>query len=68
MYTKDEILSAIDWGVQYALNVRGLENVFVEVQHAEPNVIRVVYVQRCDGYGDLKNTETVNDHGSTRSD
>ena len=50
MHTKDEILSAIDWGVQYALDVRGLKDVSVEVQHAESfdNVIQVVYVQHGD--------------------
>ena len=50
MHTKDEILSAINWGVQYALDVRGLEDVSVQVQHAESldNVIQVVYVQHGD--------------------
>ena len=45
MATLDEIIEAIDFGVRYGLEARGLEDVSVEVQHAERNVIRVVFVQ-----------------------
>ena len=45
MATLDEIIEAIDFGVRYGLEARGIEDVSVEVQHAERNVIRIVFVQ-----------------------
>ena len=47
-HSAEEIRSAIEWGVLYAFDVRGLEDVTAQVVQDETsvNVVRVVYSQK----------------------